>query len=64
MNFLTIIQEDVDREVAMATLEGLDDVIEKIGEPVIQYSGMTDKIITAVKSVLQGKVCTKDIVTA
>ena len=59
MNFLTIIQEDVDREVTMATLESLAEVIEKIGDPVVQYSGMTDRIISTVKTVLQEKVKAK-----
>ena len=56
IKFLTIIQEDSDRQVAITTLDVVNEIIKAAGEPVVQCTGMTDRIMATVKDVMMEKV--------
>ncbi|WAR12428.1 IPO4-like protein [Mya arenaria] len=54
--FLTIISEDDDREVVMSTVDVIHDILEKIGQPVLQVPEATDQILTKMKLIFIHKV--------
>ncbi len=56
--FLTVIQEDSEVQVAIATLDIINEMLGKIGHPITQCTGMPEKILTTVRDVLQQKVKT------
>ncbi|KAH3769238.1 hypothetical protein DPMN_170487, partial [Dreissena polymorpha] len=54
--FLHVISEDTDREVVMATVDVVHDLLEKIGQPVLQVPNATDQILTRMKLIFIHKV--------
>ena len=54
--FLTIISEDGDREVVMATVDVIHDLLEKVGVAVLQVPDATDHILTRMKLIFMHKV--------
>lgn len=54
--FLDMIAEDTDREVVMATVDVLHDLLEKVGQPVLQVQDATDQILTKMKLIFIHKV--------
>ena len=54
--FLSIIADDDDREVVMATVDVIHDLLEKVGQPVLQVQDATDQILTKMKLIFMHKV--------
>lgn len=54
---LTMCRRDDDRQVAMAILEALNDMLKDIGQPVLNCLERPDTIIAIIKDVFQQKVC-------
>ena len=54
--FLNVISEDSDREVVMATVDVMHDLLEKIGQPVLLVPDATDLILTKMKLIFVHKV--------
>jgi len=54
--FLTIIEEETDREVVMATVDVIHDLLEKIGQPVLEVPNSTDHILTKMKLIFTHQV--------
>jgi hypothetical protein len=54
--FLSIIADDDDREVVMATVDVIHDLLEKVGQPVLQVQDATDQILTKMKLIFIHKV--------
>ena len=52
---LRLVKDDIDRHVAMVALETLNELLEKVGAPVLQIVNC-QTLMAAVKDVLQLKV--------
>ncbi|XP_045193420.2 importin-4-like [Mercenaria mercenaria] len=58
--FLSIIADDDDREVVMATVDVIHDLLEKVGQPVLQVPDATDQILTKMKLIFIHKVACQE----
>ena len=54
--FLSVIEEERDREVVMATVDVIHDLLEKVGQPVLQVENATDQILTKMKLIFTHQV--------
>lgn len=54
--FLDVMKEDVDSLVVMSAIDTLYEMLDKIGQPVIQVQGIADAILTLMKQVFTHKV--------
>ncbi|KAL3859840.1 hypothetical protein ACJMK2_010031 [Sinanodonta woodiana] len=58
--FLTVIKEDVDRVVVMTTVDVIHDILEKIGEMVLQVTGASEQILFCMKEIFTHQVACQD----
>lgn len=54
--FLETIKTELDRTVVMAGVDAIQEMLEKIGQPVLTVTGATDAILMAVKEIFSHKV--------
>ena len=54
--YLEAIKIEVDRTTVMAAVDSIQEMLAKIGEPVLSITGATDAILTAVKEIFTHKV--------
>ncbi|KAK3601657.1 hypothetical protein CHS0354_038220 [Potamilus streckersoni] len=58
--FLTVIKEDLDRVVVMTTVDVIHDILEKIGEMVLQVTGASEQILICMKEIFTHQVACQD----
>ncbi|XP_050398948.1 importin-4 [Patella vulgata] len=58
--FLEIIQSDIDRTVVMSAVDSIEELLTKIGQPVLEMTGATNPILTAMKKIFTHKVACQD----
>nr|XP_022312451.1 importin-4-like isoform X1 [Crassostrea virginica] len=58
--FLDVMKEDVDSLVVMSAIDTLYEMLDKIGQPVIQVQGIADAILTRMKQVFTHKLACQD----
>ncbi|KAK3691936.1 hypothetical protein RRG08_047945 [Elysia crispata] len=58
--YLEAIKIEVDRTTVMAAVDSIQEMLAKIGEPVLSITGATDAILTAVKEIFTHKVACQD----
>ena len=54
--YLEAIKTDLDRTTVMAAVDSIQEMLAKIGEPVLSITGATDAILTCVKEIFTHKV--------
>ncbi|KAL5021050.1 hypothetical protein ScPMuIL_000205 [Solemya velum] len=58
--FLEIIKQDEDRELVMATVDTLHELLQKIGQMVLTITGATDAILTRMKEIFTHQTACQD----
>ncbi|GFN80012.1 importin-4 [Plakobranchus ocellatus] len=58
--YLEAIKTEVDRTVVIASVDSIQEMLAKIGEPLLSITGATDAILTAVKEIFTHKVACQD----
>ncbi|RUS88757.1 hypothetical protein EGW08_003474 [Elysia chlorotica] len=58
--YLEAIKTELDRATVMAAVDSIQEMLAKIGEPVLSITGATDAILTVVKEIFTHKVACQD----
>lgn len=58
--YLEAIKKEVDRTAVMAAVDSIQELLAKIGEPVLSITGATDAILSAVKEIFTHRVACQD----
>lgn len=59
LKLLAVTGEDIDSMVVMTAIDTMYEMLDKIGQPVIQVQGISDAILTRMKEVFTHKVIQK-----
>ncbi|XP_060081049.1 importin-4-like [Ylistrum balloti] len=60
VKYLELIQTEFDREIVMTVIDTLSEMLEKIGQPVLQVQGAADAILSKMKEVFTHKLACQD----
>ncbi|OWF34795.1 Importin-4 [Mizuhopecten yessoensis] len=60
VKYLELIKTDVDREIVMTVIDTLSEMLDKIGQPVLQVQGARDAILSRMKEVFTHKLACQD----
>ncbi|XP_062580344.1 importin-4-like, partial [Saccostrea cucullata] len=60
LKLLAVMGEDIDSMVVMSAIDTLYEMLDKIGQPVIQVQGVSDAILTRMKEVFTHKLACQD----
>ncbi|XP_005096783.1 importin-4 [Aplysia californica] len=58
--YLEAIKTELDRTVVMTAVDSIQEMLDKIGQPVLAITGATDAILTAMKEIFTHKVACQD----
>jgi len=59
VKYLSLIKEEGDRLLVMTVIDTLFEMLEKIGQPVLEVQGSADAILARMKEAFTHKVCYK-----
>ncbi|XP_033729226.1 importin-4-like [Pecten maximus] len=60
VKYLELIKTDADREIVMTVIDTLSEMLDKIGQPVLQVQGAADAILSRMKEVFTHKLACQD----